>query len=75
MMNGDTSRIVYVECPQCHELIQLELGDLTFGGEFVKIVYTHGRFGVNPHSLIIDIDKNYIARQVEIADKTFTKIG
>ena len=74
-MKEDSSRIAYVECPQCHELIKLELGDLVFNGEYAKIVYTHGKFGVNPHSIILDIDKNYVVKQVSVADITFTKIG
>ena len=74
-MNGDSPKIVYVDCPQCHERIRLELDDLIFDGEYAKIVHTHGKFGVNPHSIIIDLDKNYNPRQVTIADKTYTKIG
>ena len=75
MMTEENSRVVHVECPQCHEVIELELKDLIFDGEYAKIVYTHGTFGVNPHSLIIDIDKNYMPKQVSVADITFTKIG
>ena len=51
------------------------LDDLVFDGEYAKIVHTHGKFGVNPHSIIIDIDRHYIPKQVTIADKTYTKIG
>lgn len=75
MMKEEKHPIAYVDCPQCHELIKLVLDDLVFDGEYAKIVHTHGKFGVNPHSIIIDIDKNYVAKQVTIADKTFTKIG
>ena len=74
-MKEESSRIVYVDCPQCKELIKLELDDLIFDGEYAKIVHTHGTFGVKPHSIIIDIDKNYTPRQVAVADKTYTKIG
>lgn len=75
MMIEEKHSIVYVECPQCHELIKLVLNDLVFDGEYAKIVHTHGKFGVKPHSIIIDIDRNYVMKQVHIADKTYTKIG
>ena len=74
-MNEESPKTVYIECPQCHELIALKLNNIVFDREYAKIVYTHGKFGVKPHSIIIDLDKNYVARQVTVADKTFTKIG
>ena len=75
MMTEEKPRIVYVDCPQCHEVIKLELHDLVFNGDYAKIVYTHGTFGINPHSVIIDLDKNYSLKQVTVADITFTKVG
>ncbi len=75
LMKEENHPTAYIDCPQCHELIKLVLDDLVFNGEYAKIVHTHGKFGVKPHSIIIDIDRNYIAKQVTIADKTYTKIG
>jgi hypothetical protein len=74
-MSEESTKIIYVECPKCHELIKLELKNLTFHGEYAKVVHTHGKFGIKPHTMIIDLDKNYIARQVAVADISFTKIG
>lgn len=73
-MDQDT-KIVYVTCPRCLEIIRMDLGDLVFEGEYVKVVYTHAIFGNKPHSIIIDIDKNYTPQQITLADKTYTKIG
>lgn len=70
---------VFITCPKCKETIRLDLSDLKSNfrddKEFCKICYTHGIFGNKPHTLIIDIDRNLDPRQLEIADKTFTKIG
>ncbi|MBN2157267.1 MAG: hypothetical protein JW776_14575 [Candidatus Lokiarchaeota archaeon] len=68
-------KVVQVECPQCHEVITIQLDNLIFEGQYAKIVYTHGTFGIKPHSIIIDIDKNYVPKQVVVADRTYTKIG
>jgi len=75
MMNVEKPIVVYVDCPQCHERIKLELNDIVFQSDYVKLVHTHGKFGVKPHSIIIDINREYIPKQVTIADRTFTKIG
>jgi len=69
------TKIAYVTCPRCGEIIKLDLSDLVFEGNFAKVVYTHAIFGNKPHSIIVDVDKDYVPRQIEVADRTYTKIG
>ncbi len=70
---------VFVNCPKCGESVRLDLSDLknrfTEDKEFCRVCYTHGIFQDKPHTLIIDIDRNFDPRQLSVADKTFTRIG
>lgn len=70
---------VFVNCPKCGETVRLDLSDLKTrfkdDKEFCRVCYTHGIFEKKPHTLIIDIDRNFDPRQLAVADKTFTQIG
>ncbi len=70
---------VFVNCPKCGETVRLDLSDLKTrfkdDKEFCRICYTHGIFEKKPHTLIIDIDRNFDPRALAVADRTYSKIG